>query len=507
MKKNRNAKTPGHVYLVGAGPGDPKLITLRGVECLRQADVILYDYLVNAQILKYARPDAEQICLGRHGSSRIWPQDEINQRLVDLARQGKIIARLKAGDPMVFARIAEETELLLKEGIPYEIVPGITAALAAGSYAGVPLTHRDMASAVALVTGQEKTGKDSSSLDFDALARFPGTLVFYMGVTTAEEWTRALIDAGKPPGTPVTIVRRCSFPDQVTIRCRLDEVSDRMTTPVAMRPPAIVIVGHVSSTPQALRWFEQRPLFGQTVMVTRPQKQCGEMVDRLSDLGAGVVVQPAISISNPPDWGLVDQVISRLDSYDWLVFSSRNGVQHLLNRLLTGPGDLRCLGGVRLAAIGPGTRDALAEYRLKADLLPNEYRAEALADALVASAAGRRFLLARASRGREVLAERLRAAGADVDQVVVYTSADVTTVEPQIQQALADGQIDWVTVTSSAIARSLESLLGDDLRQARLVSISPVTSDTLRSLGFEPAAEARQYTMAGVVSAILDSCC
>ncbi len=504
MEENSNAETPGTVYLVGAGPGDPKLITLRGVECLRMADVILYDYLVNAQILEVATPDAERICLGHHGGSRIWPQDEINQRLVDLARQGKTVVRLKAGDPMVFARIAEETNLLLREGIPYEIVPGITAALAAGSYAGVPLTHRDMASAVALITGHQKAGKDCSALDFDALARFPGTLVFYMGVTTARQWTQALIDAGKPADTPAAIVRRCSFPDQTIIRCRLDEVWQRLAAPRLIRPPAIVIVGHVSGTPQALGWFEQRPLFGQTIMVTRPQEQCGDLVDRFTGLGAGVVVQPAIAISPPSDWEPVDQAIRRVDTYDWLVFSSRNGVQYLLNRLLAGQRDLRALSGVRLAAIGPGTCDALAEYHLKADLLPEQYRAEALAEALVSSAVGQRFLLARASRGRELLAERLQAAGAHVDQVVCYSSSDVRTVEPRIGQSLADGRIDWVTVTSSAIARSLVALLGDDLRQARLVSISPVTSATLRDLGFEPATEARQYTMDGVVSAILD---
>jgi uroporphyrinogen III methyltransferase/synthase len=503
MEEHSNTEPPGYVYLVGAGPGNPKLITLRGVECLQQADVILYDYLVNSQILELASPHAERICLGHHGGSRIWPQNEINQRLVALARDGKTVVRLKAGDPMVFARVAEETDLLLRERIPYEIVPGITAALAAGSYAGVPLTHRNMASAVALITGQEKAGKDHSSLDFDALARFPGTLVFYMGVTTAERWTKALIAAGKPAETPVTIVRRCSFPDQVTIRCRLEEVARKIAAPTAIRPPAIVIVGDVSGTPQALRWFEQRPLFGQTVMITRPQTQCGDLSDRLSSLGANVVVHPAISIAPPPNWDPVDRAIRDIDTYNWLVFSSRNGVQYFLNRLIACQRDLRSLGGVRLAAIGPGTRDALAEYHLRADLVPEEYRAEALAESLAAAAAGRRFLLTRASRGREVLAEGLMAAGAHVDQVVCYESTDVATVEPQIQQALAKGQVDWVTVTSSAIARSLVAVLGDDLRQARLVSISPVTSATLRKLGFEPAVEAREYTMDGIVSAIL----
>lgn len=501
-----NLTKPGQVYLVGSGPGDPKLITLRGVECLRRADVILYDYLVNSQILKHARPEAERICLGRHGGvARTWSQAEVNERMIDLAGQGKTVVRLKGGDSIVFARISEETELLQLHDIPYEIVPGITAALAAGSYAGIPLTHRDVASAVALVTGQEKSGKADSSLDYDALARFPGTLVFYMGVTTAEQWTTALMRAGKPAETPVAIVRRCSLPDQTALRCRLDEVVERLSTPVRMRPPAVIIVGQVASIPHAITWFERQPLFGQRILVTRPVDQCREMVELLSDSGAQVAIQPAIRISDPPDWESVDRALQRLQRYDWIVFSSSNGVRYLLDRLLTSLGDLRSLGHVRLAAIGPGTREALASYHLKADLQPQEYRAEALAEALVNQADGTRFLLVRASRGREVLADRLRTAGREVDQVVVYSSTDVAEVDERVARALAEGTIDWVTVTSSAIAKSLVALFGDQLRKTKLASISPVTSSTLRALGYEPSAESQEYTIPGVVSAILDA--
>jgi uroporphyrinogen III methyltransferase/synthase len=491
--------------LVGSGPGDPKLITLRGVECLRRADVILYDYLVNSQILKHTRPDAEQICLGGHGGSRIIPQSEVNQQMIELARQGKTVVRLKGGDSIVFARLSEEAELLRRHEIPYEVVPGITAALAAGSYAGVPLTHRDIASAVALITGQEKSGKGNSTLDYEALARFPGTLVFYMGVTTARTWTTALLRAGKPPDTPVAIVRRCSFPDQTTVRCRLDEVVERLSEPTKMRPPAVIVVGPVASLSHAVTWFEQRALFGQCVLVTRPLEQCREMVDLLADLGAQVAIQPAIRISDPPDWDPVDRTLQHLDHYDWLVFSSANGVRYLLDRLLTTSGDLRSLGRVRLAAIGPGTSEALAAYHLRADLQPEEYRAEALAEALAAEADGTRFLLVRASRGREVLAERLRSAGREVEQVVVYSSGDVTEPDERIAQALAAGRMDWVTVTSSAIARSLVGLFGDRLRKAKLASISPLTSSALRTLGYEPAVEAQEYTISGVVSAIVDA--
>lgn len=504
-------ETSGCVFFVGAGPGDPKLLTLRGVECLRRADVVIYDYLVNSQLLNHARADAQLVCLGNHGGWRTWTQGQVNQRMAELAQQGQVVVRLKGGDPAVFARMAEETESLVRQGIPFEVVPGITAALAAASYAGIPITHRDFASAVALITGHEEPSKSDPSLDYEALARFPGTLVFYMGVTSAEAWTAALIQGGKPPDTPAAIVRRCSFPDQVCIRCRLDEVPAKLLSPTKMTPPAVVIVGSVAGLSQPLSWFEKRPLFGQSVMVARPGEQIGAVADRLSELGAEVIVQPAIRISEPPDWTPVDEAIGRLESYDWLVFSSVNGVRYLLRRLISGRADLRRLGGVRLAAIGPGTAEALADFHLKADLVPDEYRAESLAAALAADAPGKRFLLARASRGREVLAEQLRAAGALVDQVVVYSSTDVTSPDEDVRRRLAAGGIDWVTVTSSAIARSLVAMFGEDLRRARLASISPVTSATLRELGHEPAVEAETYTMAGIVAAILQAatrqCC
>ncbi len=498
-------QTSGRVFFVGAGPGDPKLITLRGLECLRRADVVIYDCLVNSQVLGHARPDAQLVCLGNHGGSRTWTQSQVNERMVELAQEGKVVVRLKGGDPAVFARMAEEAESLSRQGIPFEVVPGITAGLAAASYAGIPITHRDFASAVALITGQEEPNKGDMSLDYGALTRFPGTLVFYMGVTSAEVWTGALIRAGKSPDTPAAIVRRCSFPDQLCIRCRLDEVAAKLVSPVKMQPPAIVVVGPVAGLADTLSWFEKRPLFGQSVMVARPAEQIGTVADQLSELGAEAIVQPAIRISDPPDWQPVEDALERLESYDWLVFSSVNGVRYFLRRLIAGRTDVRRLGGVRLAAIGPGTADALADFHLKADLVPQEFRAESLATALAADAQGKRFLLARASRGREVLAEQLRSAGALVDQVVVYSSSDVTSPDEDVKERLAGGGIDWVLVTSSAIARSLVAMFGSDLRKTRLASISPVTSATLRELGHEPAVEAQSYTMTGAIEAILRS--
>ncbi|HEX4128789.1 MAG TPA: uroporphyrinogen-III C-methyltransferase [Pirellulales bacterium] len=501
---NQRQICPGRVYLVGAGPGDPGLITLRGVECLGEADEVLYDYLVNPRILDHAPSAARRVCLGRHGRDRLLSQDEINRLLIDAAWAGSTVVRLKGGDPAIFGRLADEAAALVEAGVPIEIVPGITAVLAAGSYAGIPLTDRQHASAVALVTGRQSDSEPPSSAELAALAQFPGTLVFYMGTTTAAEWTSGLIAAGKPADTPAVIVRRCTWPDQLTIGCTLGTVADEVARR-KLRPPAIVVVGEVASAADAaINWFVRRSLHGVRVLVTRPRGQAVELSSRLERLGAEVLAQPAIEILPPDDWAPVDRALGQIADYDWLVFSSANGVRMLLDRLEHSGGDLRRLGSVRLAAIGPGTADALADYHLRADVQPEEFRAEALAAALAGEARGRRFLLARASRGREVLAEQLRAAGGLVEQVVVYRSEDVRKPDPEVAAALAAGKIDFVTVTSSAIARSLAAMFGPGLAKSRLASISPITSATLRELGFEAAAEARQYTLEGVVEAIVN---
>ena len=502
---------PGTVFLVGAGPGDPGLITLRGIQCLARADAVLYDYLANPQLLAYCRPDAERISLGKHGGPRLWSQEEINAALVSLAREGKTVVRLKSGDPVVFARGSEEIDALAAAGIAYEIVPGITAALAAGSYAGIPITHRELASAAALVTGHEDGGKEGPPLDYAALAAFPGTLVFYMGVTTAARWSAELIAVGKARDCPVAVIRRVSLPDQKVWQTTLGEVA-RFVADTKLRPPVIFVVGPVASLGSALSWFEKRPLFGQSVLVTRPkvvrrsaagQVPHWDQADSLSELGAEVLIQPAIEIRPVNDSSALDSALKRIDQFDWLVFSSTNGVDALVRRIMGTLRDLRILGNVQIAAIGPGTDAALRAYHLRADMVPDEFRAEALAETLAKEAKGKRFLLARASRGREVLAESLTAAGGIVEQVVVYQSVDVESPDPEIAARLKAGRIDWITVTSSAIARSLARMFGGDLKRARLASISPVTSGTLRELGYEPAAEATQYTMEGVAATIL----
>jgi len=496
--------TVGIVYLVGAGPGDPGLITLRGVECLRRAEVIVYDYLANPLILQHAPPGAEKICLGRHESDQRWSQEEIQALLVRHARQGRVVVRLKGGDPGVFGRGAEEIEALRTAGIPYETIPGVTAAFAAAAYADIPVTHGLHSSAVALVTGQERHCKQGEGLDYLALAGFPGTLIFYMGTTSARVWSEALIRGGKPPATPVAIVRRCSWNDQEVVRCTLGDVAE-VVARRNIRPPTVIVVGHVVDLAPEVSWFAARPLFGQRILLTRPERQNAPVAHRLRELGAEVLVQPAIEIGPPRDWQEVDRVLRALDRYEWIVFSSANGVQFFLDRLETLHGDVRRLGRARIAAIGPGTAEALRRYHVRADLVPDAFRAEALAEALLKGTHGQNFLLIRASRGREVLAEQLAAAGKQVEQVVAYQSTDVAEPAREVLQAMAAGKIDWVTVTSSAIAQSLARLFGETLRRTRLASISPVTSATLATLGFPPTVEATRYTMDGLVEAILSA--
>ena len=491
----------GIVYLIGAGPGDPGLLTLRGAELLERSDVVLYDGLSNADLLRHA-PSASHICVGKHGQQRIWRQDEIIAEMLTHAQKGLRVSRLKGGDPAVFARTAEEVDALREAGVAFEIIPGITAALAAGSYAGIPVTHRKLASAVALVTGHEEPGKSESALDWDALARFPGTLVVYMGVTTAESWTQSLMAAGKSPETPVALVRRCSHNDQQTIQCLLDEVAERLTPASKFRPPVIAIIGPVTELAESMNWAEHRPMFGQTVLVTRPAEQAEALACPLRDLGAHVVLQPAISIGPPDDWDPVDKAIAELNACEILIFCSRNGVRYFLDRMLERVGDIRHLNAPDIAVVGSQTADALKEYYLNTDIVPENFSADSLAKLLAPGVEGMKVTIVRASRGSDTLASKLISAGADVTQVVAYNNADVLEADAKILEAMSTGQIDWITVTSSATAENLHRLFGDQLETAKLASLSPITSKTLTDLGYTVAAEANPYTMRGLVEAI-----
>lgn len=499
--QNGNRMANGTVYLIGAGPGDPGLLTLRGADLLARADVVLYDGLSNTDLLAHA-PSAEHISVGKHGQSRIWRQSEIIDEILAHARAGRTVARLKGGDPAVFARTAEEVAALRQAGIEYEIVPGITAALAAGSFAGIPITHRGLASAVALVTGHEEPDKAESALDWDGLARFPGTLVIYMGVTTAQAWTSALIGAGKSPDTPVAIVRRCSLPDQQTIRCRLDEVAGYLTPASKFRPPVITIVGPVTQIEHSMDWLASRPLFGQTVMVTRPADQAESMARLLKEKGADVIVHPAIEIAPPETWTEVDHAIERLPEFDDVIFCSHNGVRFFMNRVIQTGRDLRCLAGVRIAAVGSRTAETLTTYHLTADVVPDDFRAESLADEIASTVAGKNVLIIRANRGRDVLADRLQQAGASITQIAAYINRDVDEADPNVAARVDRGDVDWITVTSSATAENLHRMFNQSLHRSKLASLSPVTSNTLRKLGYQVTAEADPYTIESLIESI-----
>ncbi len=488
------------VALVGAGCGDPGLLTLRGRDALACCDVVLFDGLANADLLRHVRPSATQICVGKHGQSRIWSQNEINAEIVRHASAGLRVVRLKGGDPAVFARTGEEIQAVRSAGLRFTIVPGITAALAAGSYAGIPITHRGVASAVALVTGHEEPGKPQSALDWPALARFPGTLVIYMGVTTAKVWSESLIAGGKPADTPVAIVRRCSLADQQVIHCRLDEVADRLAPGQRIRPPVISIVGDVTRLAETMSWFDRRPLFGKRVLVTRPQSKNDTLVQRLSALGADVRHQPAIAVGALDDPTDLDQAIDQLERQDFLVFCSVHGVEFFLDRFYQ-QHDVRKLAGLRIAAVGRKTAQALRGHRIHADLVPNDYTGDALVDLLVDQKLSR-GLVVRASRGNDAWVQRLCELGVNVSQVAAYRNEDVQDWPSSVCDDVHSGRIDWVTVTSSATARSVDRLLGHRWGKLKVAALSPVTADTLSQLGVRPDVVADPYTMDALADAI-----
>lgn len=499
--------TPGSVHLVGAGPGDPGLITVRAMQCLQEADLVLYDYLANSTLVEYAPEGAELIRLGRHDQGRTMTPEEISDVMVKAALEGRYVVRLKGGDPSIFARGGDEADACRAAGIPFEIVPGITSGLATAAYAEIPLTHFEDASAVALITGHERDDKEDkgeSHLDYKALAAFPGTLVFYMGVKFAGRWSGALMEHGKSPDTPVAIVQWCSRARQQTCKCTLGTVA-QVIGEKGLRPPSLFVVGKVVDHAPELSWFQERPLFGISVLVAGSKQTSTKLRQRLHVLGAEVITQPAIRVAQPSDWTHADAALDQLDEYDWLVFTSGNGVDGLLNRVFERGGDVRTLGRVRIAALGTGTAARLRHYHLKADLSPERVDAAQLAETLTQDAPGGSFLLARAAGDRPVLADELEEVGAAVDQIPVYQTVDIQDPNQDVADALRAGEITWITVTSSPTARSLVQLYGDLLKSAKIVSISPLTSATLKELGHDPTFEASPHTVDGMLDILLQA--
>jgi uroporphyrinogen III methyltransferase/synthase len=480
------------VYLVGAGPGDPGLLTARALELLRLADVIVYDRLIPDGALEHARPDAELLYAGKEGGGPSVSQPEIEALLVAHGATGKTVVRLKGGDPFVFGRGGEEAEALAAAGIPFEVVPGVTAGVAAAAYAGIPVTHRSAASAVAFVTGHEDPEKADSSLDWRALAAFPGTLVIYMGVRQLSAITGRLRDAGRDPGEPAAVIERGTMPGQRTVTGTLATIAS-VATEEGVRAPAIVVFGSVASLHPALAWLERRPLAGVTVAVTRARAQASELAERLRALGAAIVQAPAIRIA-PLEGPMPD-----LGGYDLVILTSPNGAKLLFDRLAGAGLDARALDGARVAAIGPGTARALREHGVIADVVPERFVAEGLVEAL-ADISVSRALLARARVARDVLPEALRARGAEVDVLDLYD----TVAEPLSEASVAEvNDADYVTFTSSSTVRFFFDAFAGRPRAARLVSIGPATSAALRERGFEPDVEATRHDIDGLIAALV----
>jgi uroporphyrinogen III methyltransferase / synthase len=493
---------PGVVYLVGAGPGDPGLMTARSLELIASADAIFYDRLIPPGALDGARSEAELVYVGKQPGLPSVPQEEIGERLIETAREGKSVVRLKGGDPFVFGRGGEEGEALREAGIEFEVVPGVTAGVAATAYAGIPVTHRNDASAVAFVTGHEDPEKEESALDWEALARFPGTLVFYMGVRRLGENATALIDAGRDPQEPAAAIERGTWPGQRTVTATLGTIADAVGRE-QVKAPALIVVGEVVRRREELEWLERRPLHGRRVVVTRARAQASGLAATLRGLGAEVVELPAIRIESRIESEEVRKIAGALGVYELVCLTSPNGVRLLFEAMENAGVDARALAGVTVAAIGPGTARALADRGILAEVVPERFVAEGLIEALEGhEVAGARVLVARAAEARDVLPDALRERGAEVEVLALYETVREQPGDDEIEAAQS---ADYITFTSSSTVTNLTEALGDRFPAgARIVSIGPITSETVRAAGLTVDVEAERHDIDGLLEALLD---
>jgi uroporphyrinogen III methyltransferase/synthase len=493
----------GTVYLVGAGPGDPGLLTLRAAELLERADVLVYDALASAEVVERAAK-AERIYAGKRGGrANVMSQEEISALLVELAGKHATVVRLKGGDPFVFGRGGEEALELARAGVPYEVVPGITAGIAGPAYAGIPVTHRGLSTSVTLVTGHEDPAKAGTDLDWESLAKGTGTLVFYMSVGKMEENFARLLGAGRPADTPAAAVEWGTHPRQRTVAGTLATLP-ALAREANVGAPSVVVVGGVVSLRGELGWFDRRPLSGRRVVVTRARAQASGFAASLRELGAEVVQLPVIRIAPPEDAAPLRAAAEAAGTFDWIVFTSANGVDRFFAALAEGGRDARALGGVSLCAIGPATAGELAKHGVRADLVPDEFVAESALAALVAATelAGKRILIPRAAEARAVLPDGLRERGAEVVEVAAYRTVHDGSGADEVRRALDAGEVDWVTFTAGSTVRSFAALVGADVGRARVASIGPITSATVRELGMRVDVEAEEYTIPGLLKAV-----
>ncbi|RJR40721.1 MAG: uroporphyrinogen-III C-methyltransferase [Deltaproteobacteria bacterium] len=497
------------VYLVGAGPGDPGLITVKGREVLRRAQVVVYDQLASPELLQEAPADAEIIYVGKKAGAHALPQEGINQLLVDKARAGLRVVRLKGGDPFVFGRGGEEALALANVGLPFEIVPGVTAAVAVPAYAGIPVTHRGLASLVTFITGHEDPTKEASAIPWDVLAQTQGTLVFLMGVKNLADNCRRLLAGGRVPTTPAAVIEKGATLQQRTVTGVLENIAARAQA-AAIKPPAILVVGEAVSLRESLTWWETRPLWGKTAVVTRTREQASALSALLTAAGARCLEAPTIEIGPPDDGAPLDQALENLPRYQWLVFTSANGVTAFLTRLGERGKDVRALGGLKIAAIGPATAQALEARGLKADVVPAQFKAEDLLAALSPQVSpGDKVLLARAQIAREVLPQGLVRLGVEVDVVPVYQARQVTEIPPAAQAAFEQGKVDLLTFTSSATVHNFALLVGKDRFQtlaqnAVVAAIGPITGATLQEYGVTPQVQPEDFTISALSRAIVE---
>ena len=501
-------KTKGTVYLVGAGPGDAGLLTLRGAELLGRAEVVVYDALVNADLLHHAPRAAEVIYAGKRASQHAIPQDELNALLVTKAREGKCVVRLKGGDPYIFGRGGEEAEALAAAHVPFEVVPGVSSVVAGPNYAGIPLTHRDYCSSFTVITGHEDPTKTESGLDYEQIARTPGTKVILMGVERMREIAHSLMTHGMAAETPVGLVRWATTGQQQSLQGTLGSIAD-LVAEKKFSAPAVTVIGEVVKLRTKLNWFERRPLFGQRIVVTRTREQASQLSKQLLDLGAEVLEIPTIKIVPPDDRHPLLEALEGLGEYDWIIFTSPNGVSAFFDYLFKAFGDVRALGCVRLAAVGPATAAKLKELHLRVDAMPDEYLTSKVAKALTdyESVENLRILLARAQVANPDLSKTLEDAGAIVDDVAFYKTVPETEDLNGAAARFLEAGADWITFTSSSSVQNFHSRfdlpgLLTRFPRIRLASIGPETSKAITGLGLQPAVEAKPHTIDGLVRAL-----
>ncbi len=500
------------VYIIGAGPGDPGLITVRGLQCLMAADVVLYDHSVHTRLLRHARADAEKIDVGL-ASPQPLDQEAICYLISEKAREGKTIARLKWGDPFVFDSGGAEALFLHEQGVRFEVVPGIPAGIGTASYAGVPLTYAGGGDTLTFVRGHEDGSTALPPIDWTSLARLDGTIVCYVGPDQLPHVLAALVSHGRPPGDTAALVYNGTLPTQETITGSLDDIA-RTVRQSGDRRPAILVVGRVAALREHVRWFDARPLFGKRILVTRPREDAAEFVELLESLGAEAIEAPMIRILPPEDYRPLDEVCARAGRFDWIVFSSANAVEAFMSRLLASPFDVRALHGVKLCAVGPVTAERLTRNGLKVDLVPAEYRAERIGHAMSqqGDVRGLRVLLPRADIGREVIADALRNMGAEVTEVVAYRTVPAEfdrEGDLDIYRLLLDRQIDVVTFTSASAVRAFVKVLGaepaaDLLRSTVVASIGPVTAAAATHYAIQTSIMPAHYTIPALTTSIVE---